>query len=525
MLKKYTILLAVCLGTVLSAYVSSCVNIALPNIMAALNFNMDSVVWVSLGYMLPYGSILPVTGKLGDLFGAKKVYIIGLLLFTVSSLLCGMTTTSTAMIVFRIIQGVGAGMLLPNAMAVVAETFAPHERGQALGLWSAMAAAGSALGPTLGGVIIESFDWRFVFFSVGPVCAISIILAFMIIPNSPQKDKVAIDYPGAILLIASLSSLLVALNQGQKEGWDSFYIVTMFYLAAATFILFMMIEAKTENPMIDVRLFRSRNFSIANIVGFLSFIALYGNSFMLPFFLKSYLGYNSTTAGLMLLPMSGTMVIFSPLGGKLADRLGSRIPTVAGLILIAGGLYSFHNISLQYSHADFYIRLTVFGMGLGLTMSPLTNCAVSTLPKDKMGVGSGIFNLAKIIGGSIGVVFAETLLARREIYHTQVLQEYLSAMSHSQEEITHLFQKLWGNQGMTGAEISTAVHGWLTGRGLLPEQYTMVKALLSSMAARQSAVLSFQDVFFTLSVLCFLGGVVALFIQRKVVKKRILEEG
>ena len=167
MLQKYAILCTVCLGTVLSAYVSSCVNIALPNIMAALNFNMDSIVWVSLGYMLPYGSTLPLTGKLGAKFGAKTMYISGMILFTAASFLCGLATSSAEMVIFRIIQGVGAGMLLPNAMTIVAETFDAHERGQALGLWSAMAAAGSAMGPTVGGYLIENFAWRSVFFSVG----------------------------------------------------------------------------------------------------------------------------------------------------------------------------------------------------------------------------------------------------------------------------------------------------------------------------------------------------------------------
>jgi len=218
MIKKYAILCAVCLGTVLSAYVSSCVNIALPNIMAALNFNMDSVVWVSLGYMLPYGSTLPLTGKLGDLYGAKRMYVTGLLLFTITTLLCGIATSAAEMIFFRILQGIGAGMLLPNAMTIVAETFEAHERGQALGIWSAMAAAGSALGPTAGGYLIEKFDWRSIFFSVGPICVLSIIFALTVIPASRKNPQATVDYLGAGLLITAISSLLVALNQGQKEG-------------------------------------------------------------------------------------------------------------------------------------------------------------------------------------------------------------------------------------------------------------------------------------------------------------------
>jgi len=284
MIQKYAILCTVCLGTVLSAYVSSCVNIALPNIMAALNFNMDSIVWVSLGYMLPYGSTLPMTGKLGDQFGTKTVYISGLFVFTIASFLCGMATGSAEMVFFRIVQGVGAGMLLPNAMAIVAETFEAHERGQALGLWSAMAAAGSAMGPTVGGYLIETFDWRSVFFSVGPLCVVSIVAALLIIPPSRRKPGVTIDYLGSALMIVSISSLLVALNQGQKDGWDSLYILSLFYMAVAAFVLFLAVEFTGKNPMIDMRLFRRVDFTVANVVGFVSFVALYGGEFFIAVF-------------------------------------------------------------------------------------------------------------------------------------------------------------------------------------------------------------------------------------------------
>ncbi|QJW46049.1 DHA2 family efflux MFS transporter permease subunit [bacterium BFN5] len=515
MLKKYAILLAVCLGTVLSAYVSSCVNIALPNIMAALNFNMDSIVWVSLGYMLPYGSTLPLTGKLGDQFGAKKVYVLGMILFTIASLLCGIATNSAAMVFFRIIQGIGAGMLLPNAMTIVAETFDAHERGQALGVWSAMAAAGSAMGPTIGGYLIEKFDWRTVFFSVGPICVISVVFALIIIPASRRNSGVKIDYLGASLLIAGISSLLVALNQGQKEGWDSLYILLLFYSAFAAFVLFFAVEFRVANPMIDMRLFRTINFSMANIVGFISFVAFYGGMFLLPFFLKSNMNYSSTTAGMMMLPLTATMVVFSPFGGRLADRFGSRLPAFIGIMMIAAALYSLDTINTDYSGRDFFLRLSLFGAGLGLTMSPLTNCAVSSLPKDKIGVGSGIFNLSKIIGGSIGVVFAETLLTRREIYHTAVLKEYLNPEMHSSLEIFQLLQGLWGQQGMDSEMLATAARGWLTGYGMLPQQYMMFKALLSNLVARQASILSFQDVFHTVAILCFAGGMLALLIRRR----------
>ena len=516
MFKKYAILCTVCLGTVLSAYVSSCVNIALPNIMSALNFNMDSIVWVSLGYLLPYGSTLPITGKLGDQLGAKNLYIAGILLFSAASMLCGMATSSAAMVIFRLAQGVGGGLLLPNAMAIVAQTFEHHERGQALGVWSAMAAAGSAMGPIAGGYLIEHFDWRSVFFSVAPVCAISIVLAMIILPKSKKNPSARIDYLGSALLITSVSALLVALNQGQKEGWDALYIVSLLFLAFSSFVLFIAAEYWVEYPMVEMHLFRNLNFTVANVVGFISFVAFYGGMFLLPFFLKSLMDYSSTTAGMVMLPLTASMVVASPIGGRLADRFGSRLPAFIGITMIACALYWLDTINVDFSAHDIFIRLTLFGVGLGLTMSPLTNCAISSLPKDKVGVGSGIFNFGKIIGGSIGVVFAETLLTRREIYHAAVLKEYLNPAAHAPREIYEMLRVLWGKQGMDSSMLSAATHGWMTGQGLLPQQYQMLKALLAGMISKQAAIMSFQDVFHTMAVICFFGGLLALLIRPKV---------
>jgi len=514
---KYLVLCTVCLGTVLSSYVSSCTNIALPNIMAALNFDMNSIVWVSLSYLLPYGSILPLTGKLGDQFGAKKMYIAGLITFTIGSLLCGVASNSTTMLVYRIIQGIGAGMLLPNAMIIVVETFEPHERGQALGIWSAMAAAGSAMGPTIGGYLIENIDWRSIFFSVLPFCALSIVLAFIMIPKSKRNANSQADFWGASLLTISLSALLVALNKGQIEGWTSLYITLLFYLSFAAFVLFIVAELHVEHPMVEINLFRNVNFAIANILGFISFLALYGVMFLLPFFLKSILHYSSISAGIMLLPLTVTMVIFAPLGGGIADKFGSRIPAFLGIMLISLSIYLLTSINANYSTRDFFIRLVLMGMGLGFTMSPLSNCAISSLSKDKVGMGSGILNLFKIIGGSIGVVFVETILSNSEIRHYQILSEYLNSPNRAPQEVFKIVQVLWGNQGMNSEMLTSAAHGWFTGEGfLVPQRYAIFKATLAKIVHQQANILSFEDVFYILAILCFCSSFLALFIRSNI---------
>ncbi len=513
---KYIILCTVCLGTVLSAYVSSCTNIALPNIMAALNFDMDSIVWVTLSYLLPYGSTLPLTGKLGDRYGAKNVYVLGLVVFSLGSFFCGSATTSVGMIVFRVVQGLGAGMLLPNAMTIVVTTFGPHERGQALGMWSAMAAAGSALGPTVGGYLIENFDWRFIFFSVLPFCVISIILAFVLIPPSRQNPQAKCDFTGAAFLVVSLSALLIALNKGQKEGWDSLYIVVLFYIAAAVFIIFLLVELRVKHPMVEITLFKNVNFAAANLLGFISFATMFGVMFLLPFFLKSVLSYSSINAGMMMLPATVMMVFFAPLGGRIADRFGSCIPAFGGTMMIALAVWLLCTINADYGTFQFLTRLLLFGAGLGLTMSPLSSCAISSVSSDKVGTAAGVFNLFKIIGGSIGVASVETLLTNREIFHHSILNEAINAASHSPHEIFALIQAVWGNQGMNKAMVAQASHGWLTGLGFLtPQQYVTFQSLLYNMTARQSTIMAFEDVFVVLAWLTFAGGFLALLITKK----------
>jgi EmrB/QacA subfamily drug resistance transporter len=520
MSNRYAVLCAVCCGTFLSAYLSSCINIALPNIMAALNFNMDSIVWVTLGYMLPYGSIMPLTGKLGDQFGTRKIYIIGLTLFSTASMLCGLATSSTMMVIFRVIQGVGAGILLPNALTIVAETFEPHERGQAVGIWGAIVATGSAIGPTAGGYILEKFDWHMVFFSIGPFCLISILFAIVVIPVTRRSSPSAIDFPGAALLIVSISTLLVALNRGQTEGWQSLYISSLFYTSVAALILFLAVELTVKQPIVDIRLFHSRNFSMAVVVAFLAFFGFLSTNFLMPFFLKSLLNYSSISAGLMMLPMTGAIIFLSPAGGRLADRFGARLPTFCGVTIMAGGLFWLSSISADYSKHDFFIRLMLFGVGLGLANSPLTNCAMSSVPQDKIGVGSGIFNLSQVIGGSVGVVLAETLLTRREIYHAAVMKEYLNPATHASQQLFSLIRGLWGKAGMDSSMIATATHGWATGQELLPQQFEALKTILNGLVSRQAAIFSFQDVFYALALAVLAGGVLALFIRKPAQQNR-----
>lgn len=494
---KYFVLFIVALGTVLSSYVSSSLDIALSNIMNTFGFTMDTVTWVLLSYLIPYGATLPIMGKLGDQFGRKKMYVSGLIVFTIATMMVGLSWSSATVIIFRVLQGLGAAMFFPNAMTLVADAFPPNERGQAMGMWGAFAASGAVLGPTIGGYIVEYMNWRMLFNSIVPISALGIILAVTVLQESESTATSArIDYLGGLTLVSSLSSLIIALNRGSKEGWTSLYIVSLLTIMVLSMVAFVYIESRIEDPLVDLGLFKNGTFAAANIVGFLTFMALNGGLFLIPFFLRNILSYTPIHAGLSLFPLVGAMILLAPLGGKLADKAGGKIPTVLGMLILSLALYSFHTMTSDTAYPFIAVRLIFMGIGLALTMSPLSNAAMSTLPKEKSGVGSGVFNLFKNVGGSVGIAILGTLLDQRQIFHTEILSNYVDASSAIAQ------QTIAGIQA-----------GLVQGGMQSDQAYGAALAVLQGMIAKQAAIMAYGDVFQIAAVLASLGVIAALMIR------------
>lgn len=494
---KYAVLFTVTLGTMLSGYVSSSINIALPNIMQVFGFTMDSVVWVSLAYMLPYGSTLPLMGKFGDQFGRKKMYLLGLAVFTLATLLVGAAWSSSSLIAFRILQGIGAGLLFPNSMALVSDAFPVAERGQALGMWGAFAAAGSTLGPTIGGYVVEYMDWRLLFYLILPIAILGWVLAARVLRESDtDTGSSKIDYFGGTFLVLALSCLMLVLNQGSKEGWTSVYIVSMSIATGISMAAFLYVESHIEHPLVDLTLFKNVTFAAANLVGFLSFMALYGGLFLLPFYLRNILGYSAIEAGMALMPLMGAMVLLAPIGGRLATRYGSQIPATLGMMVMTCALYAFHVLDADTSSAYIASWLIIMGVGLALTMSPLTNGVMGVLPKDKLGVGSGVFNLFKNIGGSVGVAMMGTLLDTRQIFHNAMYVNYINGSSEPVSKMLGALQAGFSQKGFA-----------------LGEAKVMALSVMNGLVAKQAAIAAFDDVFLIIAGLCALGILPCLYIR------------
>lgn len=494
---KYLVLFIVSLGTILSGYVSSSLDIALANMMNTFGFTMDNVTWVLLAYMIPYGATLPIMGKLGDQFGRKKMYIFGFVVFTVATLMVGLAWSRATVILFRAIQGIGAGMFFPNAMALVSDAFPPNERGQALGMWGAFAAAGGVLGPIIGGYIVEYVSWRMLFSSIVPLSAIGILMAIFILRESEVsgcRDK--IDYFGGVLMVASLSSLIIALNQGAKEGWNSFYIIGLFTCTVVSMAAFIYVENRAKYPLVSLDLFQSTTFIVANFVAFLTFMTLYGGLFLIPFFLRNILGYTPIRAGMSLFPLVGAMILLAPLGGKLADKVDARTPTVIGMIILSLAMYSFHTMTDLTAYPFIAVRLVLMGVGLALTMSPLSNAALATIPKEKTGVGSGVFNLFKNVGGSVGIAMMGTLLDQRQLFHGQILSNHINTSSEAVKQVLTQIQMVFTHNGMPSEQA-----------------YGVAMATLKNLVAKQAAVMAYSDVFLITAGLAVLGAMMALMLK------------
>ena len=320
--RKWYVMAAVAMGIFLATIDSSIVNIALPTLVRELNTDFATIQWVVLVYLLTLATLILSFGRLGDMVGKKPVYATGFVVFTFGSILCGLSATVFWLIFFRVVQAIGATVILALGMAIVTEAFPPRERGMALGISGSIVSVGIVLGPTIGGLIIDAWSWNWIFFVNIPVGVIGIIMVLRFIPDIKPVVEQGFDLLGALALFISVLSFLLALTFGQGIGFVNIRILALFATGALFLLLFVLIELRVEQPMIDLRLFKNKYFSISLITGFLTFIAISGTIILIPFYLENVLGYNTRQIGLLLAAIPIAMGIVAPIAGSLSDRFG-----------------------------------------------------------------------------------------------------------------------------------------------------------------------------------------------------------
>lgn len=410
---KWFVMAAVASSVLLATIDGSIVNVAFPTLVAELHTTFSTIQWVALGYLLTLATLTLGMGRLGDVMGKKKIFTSGFVLFILASALCGISTSVGWLIGFRVLQGVGSVMILALGAAILVEAFPFHERGKALGWIGTAVSAGVITGPVVGGLLISSFSWRAIFFVNVPVGIVGTYLAVRYVPDRPPIPGQRFDYPGAILLSGALFSLSLALTLGQELGFGSATIVALFTTAAILALAFVFVELRTENPMLQLRLFSSHMLSVSVTTGFLAFACLSSVFFLLPFYLEGVLGFDVRTVGLLLGVSPLMLGVVSPMSGVLSDRIGIRRLTLTGLILLTISFLGLSRLAVDTSVPYFLTVTALLGLGIGIFQSPNNSAIMSSVPPEYMGIGSGLLTITRLLGQITGVAVMGTIWATR----------------------------------------------------------------------------------------------------------------
>jgi DHA2 family multidrug resistance protein len=418
---KWWILLTVIIGTFLGRLDQTIVSLATTKIIDDFNITVSAAGWISTAYILANAIFVPVWGKLGDTIGRKKVYIMGFTIFIIGSILAGLSWDLPSMIIFRIIQAIAGSADYPTAMAILTVTFKEgKERSQALGIWSSAFAASAVFGPLIGGPLIDSFGWRSVFLINLPIGLIGLLMAINFINESVSGEKnTHFDWWGAITLGICLSSLVLVLDQGYDWGWLSLASLICYALVIIFLFIFIKIENKSLDPIIDLKFFKNATFvnTVAN--NFIVFMGLIGSIFLLPIFAQTFLGYNATQTGYLFMPMAFAMLIAAPIGASLNNAKPSIVIAVS--TFVAGiGLYMFSFLDARSTALDIILPMVIMAFGLGFGMAQRTSVVAAAVPEKEIGVASSILALARNIAGAFGIAIFNTILVNT--VKTNVLQ-------------------------------------------------------------------------------------------------------
>ena len=408
--RKWWTLAAVTFGLFMIMLDNTVVNVSLPAMQRSLGLQISELEWVVTGYALTFGALMLTGGKLADLFGRRRAFIAGLLVFTLASLGCGLAPGPGTLIAWRVVQGLGAALMNPATLSIITVTFPPRERGRAIGIWVCVSAL--ALGPPFGGFITEKVSWSWIFFINVPIGVAAVVAALAFIDESRNTSlEQRADVPGLLTFALGLFALTYGLIEANAHGWGSVRIVGSFALAAVMLASFIALERHQRVPMLDLSLFRDRTFAGANTVMLLVALAMFGVFFYMSLYMQQVLGYSPFQAGAAFLPMTLLIITVAPRAGELADRIGSRVLACGGQLLVALALVLFARLRVDSGYGSLLVPMVVSGAGMAMTMTPATAAAMSAVRADKAGVGSAVLNSARQVGGSIGIALTGAVVA------------------------------------------------------------------------------------------------------------------
>jgi len=410
--KKWWTLAAVSFGLFMIMLDNTIVNVALPTIERSLHLKISELEWVVTGYALTFGALMLTGGKLADLFGRRAVFVGGLVIFTFSSLACGLAGSATVLIAARVVQGVGAALMNPSTLSIITVTCPPKQRGTAIGIWAGISALALAIGPLTGGLIVEHINWNWIFFINVPIGVLAVIAAFAFIPESrdssaEQRPDIAGQFTSALGLFA----LSYALIEANNYGWGSTRIIGSFVLAVVALGAFVALEMRQRLPMLDLSLFRNRGFAGANTVMGLVGLAMFGIFFYVSLYMQQVLGYSPIQAGAAFLPWTGLIILLAPVAGKLSDRLGPRRFVTTGMVIVSGSMVVFSRVGGTAHYWQLLPGMILGGLGMSIAMAPTTAAAMHSVQPNQAGVGAAVLNSMRQVGVSLGIAIMGAIVA------------------------------------------------------------------------------------------------------------------
>jgi EmrB/QacA subfamily drug resistance transporter len=409
--RKWFTLAAVSFGLFMIMLDNTVVNVALPAIQRDLEADLSQLQWVVTGYALTFAALMLIGGKVADAYGRRLIFVVGIAIFTSASLWCGLADSGDELIAARVLQGVGAALMNPATLSIIAATFPPHQRGTAIGIWAGVSALALAIGPLVGGLITEHLHWSWIFYLNVPVGIVAIAASFLFIDETRDRTHERLDLPGLATSGVGLFALTYGLIEANTYGWTSTRILGSFAVAAVMVAIFLLLESRQRAPMLQLDLFRNRTYTGANLVVLLVALAMFGVFFFVSLYMQNVLGYSAVQTGAAFLPMTILIILIAPIAGRASDRIGSRGLLTVGMLLVATQLLYFSTLDVDSTFWNLLPGFLIGGVGMALTMTPSAAAATRSVPVDKAGVGSAVLNASRQVGGSLGIAIIGAIIA------------------------------------------------------------------------------------------------------------------